>query len=116
MSSSSSSTDVTLDFYILDPQAPAIFSTNNGARPKRELVKPFPSPIIRTDMASDVEVRATQLIEAFPEVKSLKGVPTNWYILHRFFDGHDLWVEGAKFCYWVILAISRKFYPMKSSA
>ncbi|KAL5317538.1 hypothetical protein ACEPPN_014633 [Leptodophora sp. 'Broadleaf-Isolate-01'] len=107
-SSSAVSNDITLDFYILDPQSPARFSTKYGARAKRELVDPFPATITRTNMESDVEVRATQLMEQFPDAHNILFVPKNWYILHEFFDGHDLWIEGAKFCYWVILAICRK--------
>ncbi|KAH7409324.1 hypothetical protein BKA64DRAFT_664632 [Cadophora sp. MPI-SDFR-AT-0126] len=29
-------------------------------------------------------------------------------MLHHFFDGHDLWVEGAKFCFFVIHALCTK--------
>lgn len=111
-SSSAVSNDITLDFYILDPQSPARFSTKYGARAKRELVDPFPATITRTNMESDVEVRATQLMEQFPDAHNILFVPKNWYILHEFFDGHDLWIEGAKFCYWVILAICREYYHL----
>ncbi|KAG4439291.1 hypothetical protein IFR05_005224 [Cadophora sp. M221] len=107
-SPSAASNDITLDFYILDPQSPARFSTHYGARAKRELVEPFPATITRTNMENDVEVRATQLMKQFLDAKNILFVPKNWYILHEFFDGHDLWIEGAEFCYWVILAICRK--------
>lgn len=117
MSSSSSSLpqQITHEFYILHPTAEAIFSTNNGVRPKRQLAKPFPATVIRTNVGDDVEARATQLIEMFPEeaekMHPLPDNPDSWYILHKYFDGHDLWIDGAKFCYYVLHAICRKCSP-----
>ncbi|PVH88826.1 hypothetical protein DL98DRAFT_580377 [Cadophora sp. DSE1049] len=109
LSSPSPPSDVEqLDFCNCRPEAPAVFSTKNGTRAKRKLVHPFPAPIIRTDLLGDVDIRSNQLLEEFPEARNIFEVPNDWFMLHRFFDGHDIWVEGANFCYYVILAICRK--------
>lgn len=101
--------DVPPHFYIVKPASAAVFSTVNGTKPKRELVEPFPMPVIRSDMESDVDARANQLIKEFPATPlSIMDVST-WWDLHKYFDSHDLWVDGARFCYYVLLAIARKF-------
>ena len=112
MSSSSPPSDVLqLEFYNCRPEAPALFSTKFGTRAKRNLIQPYPATIIRTDLPGDVDIRSNQLLEEFAESRDIFEVPHSWFMLHDFFDGYDIWVEGAQFCYYVIHAICRKSYP-----
>ncbi|CZS89486.1 uncharacterized protein RAG0_00863 [Rhynchosporium agropyri] len=102
------SNEVTMDFYYPPPHTPAIFSTKYCTRHKRELVAPFPTAVVRSNMKDDVEARASQLIEEFPFAREIVDVSGDWYDLHQFFDGYDLWVEGARFCYMVMFVLCRK--------
>lgn len=110
-SSSPPSDVLQLEFYICRPEAPALFSTKFGTRAKRKLVQPYPATIIRTDLPGDVDIRSNQLLEEFAESRDIFEVPPGWFMLHDFFDGYDIWVEGAQFCYYVIHAICRESYP-----
>ncbi|KAK0110675.1 hypothetical protein ONS96_002277 [Cadophora gregata f. sp. sojae] len=109
LSSSSPPSEVLqVEFYNCRPEAPAIFSTRYGTRAKRRLVQPYPAPIIRTNALGDVAIKSNQLLEEFPDAQNFLNVPFDWLILHDFFDGYDLWVEGATFCFHVMLAICGK--------
>ncbi len=99
------SSEVSPQFYKVAAEAPARFSTNNGTKPKRELVEPYPAPIVRTNLEDDVEKRALELLKDFPWSAGIYVPPVDWYQLHEFFDGHDLWVEGASFCFYVMIRI-----------
>lgn len=97
-------------FYEISADSrPAAFSTHNGTKPKRELPEPRPMPIIRANMGNDIEARADQLLKDFPEAAGRIVNQPDWWGLHDYFDSFDLWVDGPDFCYWVVVAIARKY-------
>ncbi|KAL2068961.1 hypothetical protein VTL71DRAFT_15299 [Oculimacula yallundae] len=103
---SSSLDGIPMGLFYPPDHAPAFFSTRYNNRPKRLLVAPFPAPVIRSNLEGDIEARATQLIEEFfPASQRITTEPPNLWHLHEYFDGYDLWVEGAEFCFQVMIAI-----------
>lgn len=94
-------------FYNVPADAPALFSTRNGTRVKRQLLNPPPAPVVRSDFDEEVKRMAALLRKELPQVAGLIRNPTSWKDLYYFFDSVDLWVEGAVFLYFVISHISR---------
>ncbi|KAI9055957.1 hypothetical protein LZ554_000891 [Drepanopeziza brunnea f. sp. 'monogermtubi'] len=95
-------------FYQVAANSRAAFSTHNGTKPKRELPDPLPMPVIRTNIKGDVEARADQLIKDFPGIACRIVDEPDWWGLHDYFDGYDLWIEGPDFCFFVAITIARK--------
>jgi hypothetical protein len=87
--------------------APALFSTKNGSREKRQLQSPPPPPVARSDLDHEVKRMAALLRKTLPDVASTIRNPSSWIDLYYFFDAVDLWVEGAPFLYFVLSHISR---------
>lgn len=88
--------------------ATAFFSTNNGKNPKRHLTQPYPMPIARSQLHTDVALAAVDLRDRFPTiVRDIKAL-ADWRDLYKFWDGYDLWVQGAAFCWWVMEQIVKK--------
>lgn len=94
-------------FYNVPADAPAMFSTRNGTRAKRQLFTPSPAPIVRSDFDGEVKRMAALLRKELPQVAGLIRNPGAWKDLYYFFDAVDLWVEGAVFLYYVISHISK---------
>lgn len=102
--------EISMEFFTTEipESAPAFFSTNNGKNPKRVLTRPLPSPIARSQLHTDVALAAVDLRDRFPTiVRDIKKL-SNWRDLYNFWDGYDLWVQGAPFCWWVIEQIVKK--------
>lgn len=98
-----------LDFYKVPERASAIFSTKNGAISKRKLTLPPSPPVAKSDVDAEIRRKATSLREEFPAiVRTISHPLTNWYDLHKYFDGVDLWYEGAAFLYYVLNHISNE--------
>jgi hypothetical protein len=95
-------------FYNVPADAPALFSTRNGTRAKRELHCPPPAPVVRSDFDQEVKRMAELLRKELPHVAGLIRNPGSWKDLYYFFDAVDLWVEGAVFLYFVISHISKE--------
>ncbi|CAG8974064.1 hypothetical protein HYALB_00009566 [Hymenoscyphus albidus] len=88
--------------------SPAFFSTNMGKDAKRALLNPRPAPLTRSRFHEDVANTAKQLRDRFPKiVRDITQIKA-WPDLYKFWDGYDLWVQGAAFCYWVIEQIVKK--------
>ena len=94
-------------FYNVPADAPALFSTNNGTRAKRQLYLPLSATIVRSDFDQEVKRMAAILRQELPHVAGLIRNPTSWTDLYYFFDAIDLWVEGAVFLYFVISHIAK---------
>jgi hypothetical protein len=95
-------------FYDNIPRdAPALFSTKNGTRQKRQLHSPPPPPVARSDLDQEVKRMAALLRRTLPDVASTIRNPRSWIDLYYFFDAVDLWVEGASFLYFVLSHISK---------
>ncbi len=92
-------------FWRTPDNAAAAFSTQLGRYPKRQLPDPLPPPIARSNMNWDIQKKAQNLVRQFPELA--RGITPihEWYHLYKYFDAHDLWVEGAAFCFFVIYRI-----------
>ncbi|RDL40990.1 uncharacterized protein BP5553_00969 [Venustampulla echinocandica] len=105
---SGSYSEMPMNFYQVPFSSQAIFSTLNGLLPKRTLEKSLPPPIVRSNFNSDVIQKAEILREKFPTIARSMTTPTKWEDLYQFFDGYDLYADGAVFCFYVISEISRK--------
>lgn len=95
-------------FYNVPADAPALFSTKNGARAKRQLYNPPPAPVVRSNFDDEVKRMASLLRKELPQIADQIRNPTSWKDLYYFFDAVDLWVEGAVFLYFVISHISKE--------
>jgi hypothetical protein len=94
-------------FYNPPADAPALFSTRNGTRAKRQICSPPPAPVVRSDFDQEVKRMAALLRKELPQVAGLIRNPSTWKDLYYFFDAVDLWVEGAVFLYYVVSHISK---------
>jgi hypothetical protein len=100
--------DFPLFYYDLPPQAPSVFSTCGGTRPKRVLSEPYPAIVIRSTYPSatddlQIRLRAQSLLTEFPRIcRQIRETPNNWHDLYKYFDGVDLFVEGPQFLWYVI--------------
>lgn len=91
-------------FYDLPADSRAVFSTAHGRYPKRNLPEPLPLCITRSNVALDVEKKADALWEPFYyDIYHNLRRPGSWYDLYQWFDAVDLHIEGASFCYFVLL-------------
>ena len=115
------------DFYHLKAEAPAQFSTFMGKEPKREVPNPKPAPIVRANLDIEIQRKADSYRLNFPDVANAVTTPTSmyldfrflsndsrlrfvaaWYDLHLYFDGHDLYLEGAAFLFFVLNHMSNE--------
>jgi hypothetical protein len=91
-----------VSFWQTPDNAVAAFSTQLGRYPKRQLPRPLPAPIIRSNMNHDVQKKAQSLVKQFPELARRITPINEWYHLYKYFDAYELWIEGAAFCFFVI--------------
>jgi hypothetical protein len=100
--------DFPLFYYDLPTQAPSVFSTCGGTRPKRALSEPYPAIVIRSTYPTatndfQIRLRAHSLLTEFPRIcRQIRETPNNWHDLYKYFDGVDLFVEGPQFLWYVI--------------
>lgn len=110
--------DLPKSFYSLPANSRAVFSTAHGKYPKRDLPEPPPLCITRSSVALDVEKKAEALWEPFYyDIYNNIRRPESWYDLYHWFDAVDLYVEGASFCYFVLLNLfERMEYHKRETA
>jgi hypothetical protein len=90
----------------------ALFSTHGGTRPVRSLPDPSPPRVLRTGLyeshESDVRKKAFFLLRTYPDIaQTIVIPPVSWEDLYHYFDGMDIWTEGAWFLFCVLGDITR---------
>lgn len=82
---------------------PAVFSTNNGEHEFRSASNPPPPVIARSDIAIEIQRKANNLRNKLPSIAATISEPLgNWKELYKYFDAHDIQVEGPAFLYYVL--------------
>ncbi|KAG9239496.1 hypothetical protein BJ875DRAFT_538715 [Amylocarpus encephaloides] len=97
-----------MSFFDIPDSAPAHFSTHRGQLEKRVLPLPLPVSLVRSNILHDVKWKVQHIRDEYPTIASSITEPAKWEDLYQYFDGFDLYVQGASFCYYVVQTLGQQ--------